>query len=123
MLVCDGGFPCLDDGAKLIVEGGAGGLFVPCRDGKHYLDGQADESGNYVGLFLAGYDENAYFIVKVPAQHGWKAYGKKSYASRTEAEIAAANAAAHHGKARVIERRVLIQERIVNVRRREEADA
>lgn len=46
----DGGFTCMAAGTK-IVEGDDDGLFIPCNDGKHYLDGQEDEEGaDLVGI-------------------------------------------------------------------------
>lgn len=53
VLVCDGGFTCMYEGAERIVHRGSKGLFVWCGDGKHMLEGQKDDSGeNYVGFFL-----------------------------------------------------------------------
>lgn len=48
-IIADGGFPCMR-GAK-VVEADDKGLFVPCDEGKHYLDGQEDAPGaELVGL-------------------------------------------------------------------------
>ena len=53
-LICDGGFTCMKEGAMKHVWGDKDGLFVRCTDGRHYLSGQIDESGeNYVGFWLA----------------------------------------------------------------------
>ena len=49
MLIADGGFTCIKEGDVLTVEADRNGMYVPCRDGKHYLDGQVDR-GHYVGL-------------------------------------------------------------------------
>lgn len=46
----DGGFTCHDGGLALVHEDSRG-LFVFCRDGRHYLDGQEDACGNLVGVF------------------------------------------------------------------------
>jgi len=51
IVAVDGGFTCLPEGARHIVQQGVGGLFIPCRAGRHYLDGQL-ENGVYVGLSL-----------------------------------------------------------------------
>lgn len=53
-LEADGDFTCLNSGDVVQVrESGAGDLFVPCREGRHFLDGQEDSEGNYVGLYPA----------------------------------------------------------------------
>lgn len=52
VLVCDGGFTCVDDGAELIVKKDEKGLYFDCRDAGHYLDGQTDDGKVYVGLYL-----------------------------------------------------------------------
>lgn len=52
ILIADGGFPCIKDGARLVVEqDGDGDLFVPCAEGPHLLDGQADDGETLVGLY------------------------------------------------------------------------
>ena len=66
MLVADGGFTCLREGEVVTVEQDADGLFVRCcahddgdygkpvsdeRAEKHYLDGQAGDHDECVGLF------------------------------------------------------------------------
>lgn len=51
-LIADGGFTCLKAGAAVTVERGADGLFVPCADGKHFIDGQLDDGDEYIGLYL-----------------------------------------------------------------------
>lgn len=51
-LVADGGFDCLEDGQLVVVKAtAAGGLFVICAEGEHYLDGQADDGEHLVGLY------------------------------------------------------------------------
>lgn len=63
-LIADGGFTCLHDGDVLTVQkhpelAAANpdlpwlALFVPCSDGRHFLDGQIDDDGFYVGFKLA----------------------------------------------------------------------
>lgn len=52
ILVADGGFPCVKDGARLIVgRDEDGDLFVPCAEGPHLLDGQADDGETLIGLY------------------------------------------------------------------------
>jgi len=51
-LKCDEGFTCLKPHTKVVVQEDEEGLFVSCADGKHYLDGQEDENGNLVGLYV-----------------------------------------------------------------------
>lgn len=58
MLECDPGFTCMACGAKRCVkrEGTRGGfstLYIDCRDGKHFLEGQIGEDGELVGLYKA----------------------------------------------------------------------
>lgn len=52
-LIADGGFRgCIRKGAVLTVQEDEAGLFVPCRDGNHYLVGQENDSGShFVGLW------------------------------------------------------------------------
>lgn len=58
-LVADGGFTCIEQGAELtVIADEYGLLYVPCRDGMHYLEGQLDEN-RYVGLYLSDDDANA----------------------------------------------------------------
>ncbi|WP_370677595.1 hypothetical protein [Pleomorphomonas sp. PLEO] len=45
----DGGFDCLAEGPH-VVEKDDHGLFIKCREGNHYLDGQEDDDGNLVGI-------------------------------------------------------------------------
>lgn len=45
-------FGCIPDRAIRTVQRDDTGLFVHCRSGHHYLDGQTDESGEIIGLFL-----------------------------------------------------------------------
>lgn len=52
-LKADGGFTCLKDGQVVSVHVDEAGLFVPCRDGRHYLDGQEGTDGDCVGLARA----------------------------------------------------------------------
>lgn len=56
MLVADGGFTCIEHDALLEVKADHDGeLYVPCSDGKHYLDGQIGDDGfTYVGFITLG---------------------------------------------------------------------
>lgn len=49
-LLSDNGFTCMVEGAKCKVEKDDDGLFVRCNEGRHYLNGQEDDHGNYVGF-------------------------------------------------------------------------
>ena len=43
VLVADGGFPCLSDQQRCEVKADSdGGLYIECREGRHYLKGQLD---------------------------------------------------------------------------------
>lgn len=53
MLVADGGFTCIKEGTCMIVRKDNHGLYVPCKDGNHYIDGQLDDGDVYIGLYLA----------------------------------------------------------------------
>ena len=55
VLACDDSFTCLKTGARRKVRKGEDGeLYILCSAGRHYLDGQLDESGkNYIGFSLA----------------------------------------------------------------------
>lgn len=44
-------FGCIKQGAELSVDSDKHGLFIPCCDGHHYLDGQID-GDMYVNLEL-----------------------------------------------------------------------
>lgn len=52
ILIADGGFTCISEGARLKVKGGPSkfDLFVDCNDGGHHIDGQCDENGYLVGF-------------------------------------------------------------------------
>lgn len=49
-LIADGGFACLDKGQQCEVLADRLGLFINCRKGKHYLDGQTSGMGVLIGL-------------------------------------------------------------------------
>ena len=54
ILVADGGFTCIDEGAELTVcRGHEDALYVACDDGRHYLDGQVS------GKILIGFEPKA----------------------------------------------------------------
>ncbi|ADJ22995.1 hypothetical protein Hden_1182 [Hyphomicrobium denitrificans ATCC 51888] len=50
-LIADDGFSCLDPDQRVTVHSDDCGLFVPCRCGQHYLDGQLNAVGDLVGLY------------------------------------------------------------------------
>lgn len=55
-LRCDDGFTCMrPDVIKVVETDAAGQPFIPCDDGKHYLEGQLDFEGgdDLVGLYDA----------------------------------------------------------------------
>ena len=45
-LIADGGFTCINEGARLTVKKSVGGLYVPCESGQHFLDSQVDWNNN-----------------------------------------------------------------------------
>jgi hypothetical protein len=54
-LVVDDGFACIKPRTVRHVWGNRTGLFVKCRCGRHYLDGQIEPHANgafYVGMYL-----------------------------------------------------------------------
>jgi hypothetical protein len=51
-LKSDGGFNCLDCGEVVTVAEDKDGMFVPCRCGRHYLEGQVTDEGVLVGFAL-----------------------------------------------------------------------
>lgn len=53
VVTVDGGFTCMPTGQKTVEANEHGELYVPCADGKHYLSGQADASGDLIGIKLA----------------------------------------------------------------------
>lgn len=58
ILIADDGFTCLNAGQRCTVSVSRKlhrlpELVVVCRDGSHFLDGQLDEQGRYVGFTLA----------------------------------------------------------------------
>ena len=71
-LVADGGFTCLDEGEICTVVAATAGdaaaqpnvifvgeLYVLCRSGRHYLDGQENEAGEIVGFVPAKTENTA----------------------------------------------------------------
>lgn len=52
-LECDDAFTCISTGRVVTVNKDSVGLFIPCDEGRHYLDGQLDFDGGqfYVGLY------------------------------------------------------------------------
>ena len=52
VIEADGGFTCLSNGQRCIVHGEKDGrLYIFCKDGKHYLDGQLDDGDAYIGIY------------------------------------------------------------------------
>jgi len=51
-LKADGGFSCLKLGEIRTVQSAEDGLFITCNKGRHYLNGQTDETGKLIGLDL-----------------------------------------------------------------------
>lgn len=52
ILIPDGGFTCLEESIAVVVKEDKDGLYVPCADGTHHLDGQLSDDGTeYVGLW------------------------------------------------------------------------
>lgn len=52
-LQADPGFTCIRANDILTIQGCEHGLFVPCSEGKHFLDGQADDGEHLVGFWQA----------------------------------------------------------------------
>jgi hypothetical protein len=53
-LVADGGFDCISEGGLVTVgRSECGGLFVPCKRGKHFLGGQIGPRGRLIGFSKA----------------------------------------------------------------------
>lgn len=50
----DGDFTCVPVDLVRHVFEDPGGLFILCRHGQHYLDGQLNEEGAYVGIYPMG---------------------------------------------------------------------
>lgn len=53
-IIADGGFTCLTEGdiREVKTDEHGGEMFIECSEGRHYLDGQYDGKGNYIGLSL-----------------------------------------------------------------------
>jgi hypothetical protein len=50
ILFTDGGFTCIEEGVRRVVHRDEdGSLWIACRQGRHYLNGQV-EKNMYVGL-------------------------------------------------------------------------
>ena len=48
---CDGSFPCIEKGARRIIEVDDNGeLFISCSEGRHMLPGQEDELDGELGF-------------------------------------------------------------------------
>lgn len=57
-LVCDAAFTCADPGFAYAVrrDEKTGELFINCRSGRHYLDGQKQDDGTLAGMARATND-------------------------------------------------------------------
>lgn len=57
-ITLDGGFTCVPENEqrtkRRTVKKDKGGLYFRCGEGKHYLDGQLGEHGEYVGVYKVG---------------------------------------------------------------------
>jgi hypothetical protein len=63
VLIADGGFTCLKNGQRCVVhldeatakthKWPGSGLYVECKDGKHFIDGQLDDGVEYIGFTKA----------------------------------------------------------------------
>lgn len=58
VLITDGGFTCMGGGERKVVRRDQSRpdgmqLYLDCREGGHYLDGQADDGEHLVGLYRA----------------------------------------------------------------------
>ncbi len=63
VLIADGGFTCIREGHRCKVLNDAeiaakhkwpgSGLYVTCKAGKHFLDGQLDDGAEYIGFTKA----------------------------------------------------------------------
>ena len=49
-VVADEGFPCLEAGVHEVKADPYGALYIDCSVGRHYLDGQAAEDEELIGL-------------------------------------------------------------------------
>ncbi len=50
ILTADAGFTCMSAGPHTVEVDDRGQLYIPCNDGKHFLDGQLNIDDEYVGL-------------------------------------------------------------------------
>lgn len=48
----DSHFTCAQPGFHTAYDNGDGHLYFMCEDGKHYLDGQADDGIHCVGVYI-----------------------------------------------------------------------
>lgn len=49
ILMVDDGFNCMEPGMETVFSDGLG-MYIHCSRGNHYISGQLDEKGFYVGL-------------------------------------------------------------------------
>jgi hypothetical protein len=52
ILRADAGFTCMNEGDLFEVLSADDGLYIPCRCGRHYLDGQLKDD-SLIGLYIA----------------------------------------------------------------------
>jgi hypothetical protein len=50
LLIVGEGFYCLNTGDKILVREDGLGLYLLCTHGRHFLDGQINDKGEYIGL-------------------------------------------------------------------------
>jgi len=51
MVKVDGDFTCLEPWTAHEVKQDAAGVYVECQDGKHHLNGQADDGEHCIGIY------------------------------------------------------------------------
>lgn len=56
---CDSGFTCIPAYAMRTVQSDNGDLWIRCKHGRHYLEGQLNDAGEYVGLVKPEEDTGA----------------------------------------------------------------
>lgn len=51
VVTVDSCFPCMSPGHKVVFEDDKGKPYLVCDDGRHFLDGQADDGEHLVGVY------------------------------------------------------------------------
>lgn len=60
ILCTDDGFPCMTENRHVVkrdhnpMKGTVSSLYITCKSGKHFLEGQADDGENLIGLYTTG---------------------------------------------------------------------